>query len=46
MLRLPILEVFVALLLGKLLKYGAYGFLAARFPGWFQNLIIKNARDQ
>jgi membrane protein YqaA with SNARE-associated domain len=33
--RLPISEVFFALFLGKLLKYGVYGWLAAEFPSWF-----------
>jgi hypothetical protein len=35
--QLPVLEVFIALFLGKLLKYSVYGFLAARFPSWFQH---------
>ncbi|HMF24401.1 MAG TPA: VTT domain-containing protein [Pseudolabrys sp.] len=34
--RLPVSEVFLALFLGKLLKYGVYGWLAAEFPSWFQ----------
>jgi hypothetical protein len=34
--RLPVSEVFRALFLGKLLKYGVYGWLAAEFPSWFQ----------
>lgn len=34
--RLPISEVFLALFLGKLLKYGVYAWLAAEFPSWFQ----------
>jgi membrane protein YqaA with SNARE-associated domain len=34
--RLPISEVFFALLLGKLLKYGVYGWLASEFPFLFQ----------
>jgi membrane protein YqaA with SNARE-associated domain len=45
-LRLPVLEVFAALLFGKLLKYSAYGFLAARFPDWFQSLVIRNKPDE
>jgi membrane protein YqaA with SNARE-associated domain len=45
MLRLPVLEVFVALVLGKLLKYGIYGFLAAKFPDWFRHLTIESKRD-
>jgi membrane protein YqaA with SNARE-associated domain len=36
--RLPIAEVFLALFLGKLLKYGVYGFLAVKFPSWFRRL--------
>jgi membrane protein YqaA with SNARE-associated domain len=32
--QLPIVELFLALFVGKLLKYGIYGFLAARFPSW------------
>lgn len=30
--RLPVLEVFLALLVGKLLKYMVYGWVSARFP--------------
>ena len=30
--RLPIAEVFLALLVGKVLKYSVYGWLVARFP--------------
>jgi len=30
--RLPVAEVLAALLAGKLLKYGVYGWLVARFP--------------
>ena len=35
---LPIWEVFLALLLGKLLKYGLYAWTAAMFPSWYQHL--------
>ena len=35
---LPVLKVFLALFLGKLLKYGTYGWFAAKFPSWFQRL--------
>ena len=35
---LPASEVFLALFLGKLLKYGCYGWLAAKFPSWYQRL--------
>lgn len=45
-LRLPVLEVFAALFLGKLLKYSAYGFLAVKFPDWFQDLAIKTRQDE
>jgi membrane protein YqaA with SNARE-associated domain len=37
--RLPPIEVFLALLLGKLLKYGAYAWLAATFPRWFRGTL-------
>ena len=37
--HLPIAEVFLALALGKLLKYSVYGFLAAKFPSWFQHVV-------
>ncbi len=37
--RLPPAEVFLALLLGKLLKYGAYAWLAANFPSWFHRVL-------
>ncbi len=33
--RLPVAEVFAALLVGKLLKYSVYGWLVARFPERF-----------
>jgi membrane protein YqaA with SNARE-associated domain len=36
--RLSIPQVFLALLLGKLLKYGMYAWLAAKFPSWFRDL--------
>ena len=36
MLPLPAFEVFLALLAGKLLKYGVYGWLAANFPSLLQ----------
>jgi membrane protein YqaA with SNARE-associated domain len=39
---LPISEVFLALLLGKLLKYGLYAWAAAKFPSWFQHLAASN----
>ncbi len=44
--RLPILEVFVALFLGKLLKYAFYGFLAAKFPSWFRHFVITHKHGQ
>jgi membrane protein YqaA with SNARE-associated domain len=37
MLPLPASEVFLALLAGKLLKYGIYGWLAANFPSLLQH---------
>lgn len=39
--RLPVSEVFLALLFGKLLKYGTYSWLAAKFPPWFQHLAVQ-----
>jgi len=36
--NLPIPEVFLALLFGKLLKYGLYAWAASTFPSWFQHL--------
>ncbi len=41
--RLPPFEVFFALFLGKLVKYGAYAWLAATFPGWFEHLVVTRA---
>ncbi len=37
--RLPPLSVFLALLAGKLIKYGTYAWLAANFPSWFQRVL-------
>ena len=37
-LPLPASEVFLALFVGKLLKYGTYAWLAAKFPTWVQRL--------
>jgi membrane protein YqaA with SNARE-associated domain len=37
-LPLPASEVFLALFVGKLLKYGVYAWLAAKFPSWVQCL--------
>jgi len=34
--RLPIAEVIAAIWIGKLIKYGAYAFIAARFPHRFR----------
>jgi len=43
--QLPLAEVFLAVLLGKLIKYGLYGLLAARFPFWFERFLpIENAK--
>ena len=38
MLPLPASHVFLALFVGKLLKYGIYGWLVINFPAWFQHL--------
>ena len=35
---LPASYVFLALFVGKLLKYAVYGWLAANFPFWFERL--------
>jgi membrane protein YqaA with SNARE-associated domain len=43
--RLPILEVFTALLFGKLFKYVLYGFVAARFPEWVERFASVRRRD-
>jgi membrane protein YqaA with SNARE-associated domain len=37
--RLPPLEVLLALLVGKLFKYGIYAWLIARFPGYFARYL-------
>ena len=37
-LPLPASQVFLALFVGKLLKYGVYGWLAANFPSWVERL--------
>lgn len=37
---LPPVEVFLALFVGKLVKYSLYAWLAATFPGWFRRLVI------
>jgi membrane protein YqaA with SNARE-associated domain len=37
--RLPITHVFAALLVGKLLKYGLYAWLVARFPDYFTRYL-------
>jgi len=37
--RLPVLEVLVALFTGKLVKYGVYAWLVARFPGHFARYL-------
>jgi membrane protein YqaA with SNARE-associated domain len=39
--RLTAQDVFLALFLGKLVKYGVYGFVAARFPSWFQHAVAE-----
>jgi len=40
--RLPVINVFAALLCGKLLKYGLYGYLATRFPDWAQRYLQRS----
>jgi membrane protein YqaA with SNARE-associated domain len=37
--RLPVLEILLALFLGKLLKYSFYGWLAARGSPWAQRFV-------
>jgi len=32
------MEVVAAILLGKLIKYSVYAYVASRFPDWFQGL--------
>jgi membrane protein YqaA with SNARE-associated domain len=44
--RLPISEIFLALFLGKLLKYGVYGFLAANLPSWFEHFVPVGSHKQ
>jgi membrane protein YqaA with SNARE-associated domain len=39
LLPLPASEVFFALFLGKLLKYGVYAWLAAKCPSWVQRHV-------
>ena len=41
LLPLPASKVFFALFLGKLLKYGVYGWFAATFPFWVQRLAVR-----
>ena len=43
--RLPVLEVALAITLGKLIKYTAYAFLASRFPRHFSRFYQPPARD-
>ena len=37
--RLPVVEILLALFLGKLLKYGFYGWLAARTSPWAHRFV-------
>jgi hypothetical protein len=37
--RLPPAEVFLALFIGKSLKYGVYAWLAATFPDYFHRIV-------
>jgi len=41
---LPIPEVFLALLLGKLVKYGLWAWAAAKFPDWIHHLALPCGR--
>ena len=41
--RLPPFDVFLALFVGKLVKYGVYAWLAATFPSWFHRWVIQGA---
>lgn len=41
--RLPVPEVLIALLAGKLIKYGLYAWLVARFPGHFKRFARSDA---
>ena len=43
--RLPVGEVLVALLLGKLFKYGVYAWLVARFPDHFARYVRGETAD-
>jgi membrane protein YqaA with SNARE-associated domain len=43
--RLPLVEVWLAILLGKLLKYGLYAWLVARFPARFARLYAHLLSD-
>ncbi len=45
--RMPVLEVWLAILLGKLFKYGLYGGIVAKFPRHFSRrhaLLLEQAR--
>lgn len=41
--RLPVPEVLIALLTGKLIKYGVYAWLVARFPEHFKRYVRTNS---
>jgi membrane protein YqaA with SNARE-associated domain len=43
--RVPLIEIFAAMLCGKLLKYTFYGYLAARVPNWLQRKPEKLRRQ-
>jgi membrane protein YqaA with SNARE-associated domain len=48
MVRLPIAEIWLAILLGKLLKYGIYAALVARYPARFARryaALLSHARE-
>jgi membrane protein YqaA with SNARE-associated domain len=43
--RLPISEVFVAVFVGKLLKYGVYGFVSVKCPSWVRLFVTVRHRS-
>jgi membrane protein YqaA with SNARE-associated domain len=44
--RLPPFEVFLALFVGKLVKYGVYAWIAATFPSRFHHLVNQEVARQ
>jgi membrane protein YqaA with SNARE-associated domain len=45
-LPLPASHVFIVLFIGKLLKYGVYGWLAVNFPSWVQRFARELPNDK